>query len=715
MIGTNISHFNIIRRVGQGGMGVVYLAEDERLGRPVAIKLLRVDMIHDEGAAERFKNEIRATSILSHPVICKVFDVGTHNEEPYMVMEYLEGASIRQLLRERSFSPTEILQLAIEITDALDFAHEHQIIHRDIKPGNIFLSDRNHPKLLDFGLAKISAELFGSSNIDADTPTTTHAVDHATGSAVTMGTVLYMSPEQARGETLDPRTDLFSLGAVMYEMATNAKPFPGETSALVFDSILNKKPIPPSQIAGTSVSPLDAVILKLLEKNPNHRYQSAKALRAELLRIARDLGLQFSTSRFPVSPAESKPGNLWFALLAVIALFFSANVIRNQFFRNDSRFAMQQPENLEDNTSDAQRPHLIIPLTTDFGREDTPAVSPDGGRVAYSASGNDGENTDIYIKLTQGGNSLQLTSNPNVDIFPCWSPDGAKIAFIRQNDINCELVVVPSLGGTPESVLFRQKGERTIASELSWLADSQHVVFEKWVSEFDSEIAIINVVTKETQTLIPPPDGGGRLYSANVSPNGEHVAYVQDEGFGNGFIYVYEFKNETSQKVTTTSGYIRGITWTPNSEKIIYSYTSGGPSMLYVVGREGGTPEGIPGVGPGATFPSMASEASVLAYVTNQSSQDIWKFNVAPREGGLEHPGTNHLRSSLNDFDLSFSPDESRISFISDRSGSPEIWIANADTSNPVKVTNIGNRYVLNPQWSPDSSTLMFTSSTLLK
>ncbi|MEL0097453.1 MAG: protein kinase [Planctomycetaceae bacterium] len=711
MIGTNVSHFKIIRRIGQGGMGVVYLAEDERLSRPVAIKLLPSDVLHDEGTLERFRNEIRATSILSHPVICQVFDVGTHNGEPFMVMEYLEGASIRQLLQERSFSTTEILQFAIEIADSLDFAHEHQIIHRDIKPGNIFLSDRNRPKLLDFGLAKISAELFQSSDIDADTETKTLVVEHATGSGVTMGTVLYMSPEQARGETLDSRTDLFSLGAVIYEMATNVKPFPGETSALVFDSILNKKPIPPSQIAGTNAGPLDAVILKLLEKNPSHRYQSAKALRAELLRIARDVGLQVSTSRFPVNPTNPKPGKLWLALFAVMALFFTVNLMKSQFWGDDNPFARQQPEILTDDTTVVPRQHSIIPLTTDAGKEDTPTVSPDGGRVAYSSSGSDGKNTDIYIKLTRGGPPLQLTSDPKADIYPCWSPDSSKIAFIRLGDNSRELVVVPSLGGTPESVLIHQDGDQAIVSGLSWLADSQHVVFEQWVSDFNSTIAIVNVLTQEIQTLIDVPQAGGRHYSASVSPNGEYLAYVKDEGVGKGFIYIFDFKNEVTQKVTTDSGYISGITWTPDSEKIIYSYTSGGPSVLYAVGIKGGTPKGVPGVGPGATFPSMASDASVLAYVTNQSSQDIWKFNVIPQNGGLEKPGTNHLNSGLNDFDLLFSPDESRVSFISDRSGSSEVWTANADASNPIKITNIGDGYVLNPKWSPDSSKLMFTST----
>ena len=209
MIGTRISHFEIIRLIGQGGMGVVYLAEDQRLNRPVAIKLLPSEVIDDKSALERFENEIRATSILSHPVICQVLDVGTFDGKPFMVMEYLEGASIRQLLRERSFTPTEVLQLAIELADALDSAHEHHIIHRDIKPGNIFLSDRNHPKLLDFGLAKISSELFDISDIGDDTPTKKSVVEDVTGTGVTMGTVLYMSPEQARGEVLDARTDLF--------------------------------------------------------------------------------------------------------------------------------------------------------------------------------------------------------------------------------------------------------------------------------------------------------------------------------------------------------------------------------------------------------------------------------------------------------------------------------------------------------------------------
>ena len=384
MIGTRISHFEIIRLIGQGGMGVVYLAEDQRLNRPVAIKLLPSEVIDDKSALERFENEIRATSILSHPVICQVLDVGTFDGKPFMVMEYLEGASIRQLLRERSFTPTEVLQLAIELADALDSAHEHHIIHRDIKPGNIFLSDRNHPKLLDFGLAKISAELFDISDIGDDTPTKKPVVEDVTGTGVTMGTVLYMSPEQARGEVLDARTDLFSLGAVLYEMTTRVKPFPGETSALVFDSILNKNTSPPSQIGGPSVEMLDKVILKLLEKNPNHRFQSAKALRAELLRIARDQGLQVSSSKYAISVPVPKRVNFLSATIGTLALFTIIALIRFQFHGDSPTFSQPTPEPEANTQVIDETSHAIIPLTTDPGREDTPSVSPNGGRVAYS-------------------------------------------------------------------------------------------------------------------------------------------------------------------------------------------------------------------------------------------------------------------------------------------------------------------------------------------
>ena len=713
MIGTNISHFKIIRRIGQGGMGIVYLAEDERLNRPVAIKLLPSDVLHDESYLERFKTEIRATSILSHPVICQVLDVGNLEDKPYMVMEYLEGASIRQLLRERSFIATEVLQLAIEIADALDFAHEHQIIHRDIKPGNIFLSDRNHPKLLDFGLAKVSTEIFDASNeVDADTRTKTVVGDDVTGTGVTMGTVLYMSPEQARGETLDARTDLFSLGAVMYEMATGVKPFPGETSALVFDSILNKKPIPPSQIGGPGVELLDKVILKLLEKKTNHRFQSAKALRAELLRIARDQGLQVSSSRYPISAAPPRRFGLIRSAVLVLGLFLAVSLIRRQFFADATLFnpptdGIQHSELVNTET----RLHVIIPLTTEAGREDTPSVSPDGGRVAYSASGSEGKNTDIYVKLTDGGNALRLTTHAAAELHPSWSPDGQKIAFVRRDNQQSQIVVIPSLGGTPERVIADNLSNSGITPELSWLSDNQHVVFERWVSEFDSEIAAINIISNDITTLIPVPENGGRLYSPSVSPDGNQMAYIQDEGVGNGHINIYSFLDDTSNRVTDEGGHIRGITWSPDNQRVIYSFSTGGTNLLYALDVKGGTPVGVPGVGPGATFPSMATQDSVLAYVTNQSSQDVWRFAVTPSTDGLETPGTNFLHSSRNDYDLLFNADESKLSFISERSGTSEIWTTDINNPPPVKVTSIENGYVLNPVWSPNGEHFLFTST----
>ena len=713
MIGTRISHFEIIRLIGQGGMGVVYLAEDQRLNRPVAIKLLPSEVIDDKSALERFENEIRATSILSHPVICQVLDVGTFDGKPFMVMEYLEGASIRQLLRERSFTPTEVLQLAIELADALDSAHEHHIIHRDIKPGNIFLSDRNHPKLLDFGLAKISSELFDISDIGDDTPTKKPVVEDVTGTGVTMGTVLYMSPEQARGEVLDARTDLFSLGAVLYEMTTRVKPFPGETSALVFDSILNKNTSPPSQIGGPSVEMLDKVILKLLEKNPNHRFQSAKALRAELLRIARDQGLQVSSSRYAISVPAPKRVNFLSATIGTLALFAIIALIRFQFHGDSPTFSQPTPEPEANTQVIDETSHAIIPLTTEPGREDTPSVSPNGGRVAYSSSGLKGKNTDIYVKLTQGGNPLRLTNHPDADVHPTWSPDGQRIAFVRKNSKRSQIIVVPTLGGTPEIEVVTIDENHTITTSLSWLHDSQHIVYERWKSEFDSEIRLVNIHTKESETLVAAPENGGRHYSAAVAPDGRSMAFVRDEGVGNGSIFLFDFRSLTSSQITDEVGHIMGITWTPDSQKIIYAFSQGGSSLIYAVDREGGIPSGVPGVGPRASFPSMAANASVLAYVTNQSSQDIWRFSVSPKINGLKSAGYNFLHSSLNDYDLLFNKDETLISFISDRSGTAEIWTTDAERSPPIKVTNIESGYVFNPVWSPDNEHFLFTSTHL--
>ncbi len=286
MIGEIVTHYRIVDKIGEGGMGVVYRAEDVRLGRQVAVKFISARLVDDALALERFQREARAASSLNHPHICSVYDIGTHNGQPFLVMELLDGATLRR--KDGTALPVDVvLDYAAQAADALDAAHSLGIVHRDIKSANIFVTTRGQVKILDFGLAKLAQELKRSAD---ETATTTVATptSHSTQTGQTIGTLTYMSPEQARGEDLDHRSDLFSFGVVLYEMATGREPFTGKTPALVFDAILHQAPTRPGEVNPRVGPELDQVILKTLEKDREYRYQSAAELRADLKRLRRD-------------------------------------------------------------------------------------------------------------------------------------------------------------------------------------------------------------------------------------------------------------------------------------------------------------------------------------------------------------------------------------------------------------------------------------------
>ncbi|MBI3681945.1 MAG: PD40 domain-containing protein [Acidobacteria bacterium] len=685
--GSRIGHYRIISRLGGGGMGEVYLVQDEKLERPTALKLLPAGANSDSETIRRFTQEAKAAAALSHPNIAHIYDAGEHDGMPFLAMEYVEGQTLNSIAEQLPLSNQELLSIARQTADALVEAHSKGIIHRDIKPSNLIRDRRGQIKVLDFGLAKLSAaaRIQMASSISSAAPT-----ESGGSGKIAVGSLPYMSPEQALARDINGRTDIFSFGAVLYEIATGRRAFAGQTAAAVFDAILNRTPVAPRLFNPELSEALDRIIRKCLEKDPDLRYQTASDLLADLRLTERDESgarTRQAKSRF------RRPGVMaGVALLVAMAAAGGWYVSRNKGVE----------------PTEAAR---TAPLTSFPGSESQPSFSPDGNQVAFSWNQGKEDDLDLYIKVVEAGMPLRLTNTPASEYSPSWSPDGKYIAFLRQTMDSAGFYMIPALGGL-ERKLSEASPHRVGADApfINWSPDGKQVVLvDRETPEAPLSIFLLDLEHNQRRRVSSPPAKTLGDSSPVYSPDGASIAFIRTGSLAVQDIYVLNLRDGKEKRLTTDSRRIYGITWNPLDGKILFSSARQARSRLWRIAPGGGTPEPVLGVGDQASFLTISRNGRRLAYTRSVIDTNIWRYKL-PLKPVPAPEGEAIMSSTRYEQGPRYSPDGSRIVFSSNRSGALEIWLADSEGVHLNQLTNFNGPPTGSPMWSPDGKYIEFDS-----
>ena len=619
MVGQTLGHFEILEKLGEGGMGVVYKARDTHLDRLVAIKILPADKVADRDRRRRFAQEAKSASALNHPGIVTIHDIAQHEGIDFIAMELVPGRTLERMIPRHGLGLKETLDYGVQIADAFAAAHAAGIVHRDLKPANVIVTEQGRIKVLDFGLAKL-VDRPGLAAWD-DAPTATHPAP-VTDQGAIVGTVAYMSPEQAEGKTVDARTDIFSFGAVLYEMVTGQRAFQGDTPLSTLTAVLREEPKPINLARAGVPHDLERVITRCLRKDPERRWQSMADVRVAL----RELKEESDSGGLAVSTADVPRSRRGWAAAAALILAVVAGVIGALVWRGRDTLPESPAVSF-----------TAIPLTTYQGREQQPTFSPDGNSVAFIWNGETEDNWDIYVKLIGPGSPQRLTTDQAMDLSPAWSPDGRSIALVRVRGGRLILIVVPSRGGPEREVLETLKvGGLGFGQVLSWSADSRILVVGASPSVDTPEVLMaVDVATGETRPVTTPPPFPNSDALPSVSPDGRMLAFVRRSGVLTGELYVQALSAGFApvgepRRLRTDGQFYHGVAWSADGRDVIVSSGNQGDVGLWRIPLR--SPEQLERLSPSGDEwrqPAVAMQQDRLAFARARWDDNIWSLALS--------------------------------------------------------------------------------------